>query len=91
MDRGRATCGGQKPTAPTTRLIRGYSLRINTYYATRPALHEEEDRDARRGPSRRLEPWGWPRVELKVPIDGGYSVLAKGIVSRRPIREPPEM
>ena len=29
------------------------------------------------------------RVELKVPIDGGYSVLAKGIVSRRPIREPP--
>jgi len=29
------------------------------------------------------------RVELKVPIDGGYSALAKGIVSRRPIREPP--
>ena len=33
MDRGRATCGGQKPTAPTTRLIRGCS-RIDAYYAT---------------------------------------------------------
>jgi hypothetical protein len=38
MDRGRATCGGQKPTAPTTRLIRGYS-RINAYYPTRLGLH----------------------------------------------------
>jgi heme/copper-type cytochrome/quinol oxidase subunit 2 len=36
MDRGRATCGGQKPTAPTTTLI-GYSLSINAYYATRRA------------------------------------------------------
>jgi hypothetical protein len=43
MDRGRATCGGQKPTAPTTTLIRGYSLRINAHYATRPALHGGED------------------------------------------------
>jgi hypothetical protein len=43
MDRGRATCGGQKPTAPTTTLI-GYSLRINAYYGTRLALHEGEDR-----------------------------------------------
>jgi hypothetical protein len=34
MDRGRVTCGGQNPTAPTTRLIRGYSLRINAHYAT---------------------------------------------------------
>jgi hypothetical protein len=34
MDRGRAALGGQKPTTPTTRLIRGYS-RINAYYATR--------------------------------------------------------
>jgi hypothetical protein len=34
MDRGRATCGGQKPTAPTTRLIRGHGLRINAYYAS---------------------------------------------------------
>jgi hypothetical protein len=33
MDRSRATCGGQKPTAPTTRLIRGCS-RIDAYYAT---------------------------------------------------------
>jgi hypothetical protein len=38
MDRSRATCGGQKPTAPTTRFIRGYSLRPNTYYATRLGL-----------------------------------------------------
>ena len=34
MDRGRAARGGQKPTTPTTRLIKGYS-RINAYYATR--------------------------------------------------------
>ncbi len=34
MDRGRAARGGQKPTAPTTRLIKGYSS-INAYYATR--------------------------------------------------------
>jgi hypothetical protein len=37
MDRGRATCGGQKPTAPTTRLIRGCS-RSDAYYATRLGL-----------------------------------------------------
>src|ERR671910_1817932 len=36
MDRGRATCGGQKPKAPTTTLI-GYSLSINAYYPTRCA------------------------------------------------------
>jgi hypothetical protein len=34
MDRGWAALGGQKPTAPTTRLMRGYSS-INAYYATR--------------------------------------------------------
>ena len=33
MDRGRAARGGQKPTTPTTRLIRGFS-RIDAYYAT---------------------------------------------------------
>ncbi len=34
MDRGRAARGGQKPTAPTTRLIKGYS-RVNAYYGAR--------------------------------------------------------
>jgi hypothetical protein len=44
MDRGRATCGGQKPRAPTTRLIRGYSLRINAHYATRLGLRSMRER-----------------------------------------------
>jgi signal transduction histidine kinase len=44
MDRGRATCRGQKPTAPTTRLKRGYSLRINAYYATRLGLRSMRER-----------------------------------------------
>jgi hypothetical protein len=44
MDRGRATCGGQKPTAPTTRLIRGYGLMINAYYATRLGLRSMRER-----------------------------------------------
>jgi hypothetical protein len=44
MDRCRATCGGQKPTAPTTRLIRGNSLRINAYYATRLGLRSMRER-----------------------------------------------
>ena len=43
MDRGRATCGGQKPRAPTTTLI-GYSLRINAYYATRLGLRSVRER-----------------------------------------------
>lgn len=34
MDLGRAARGGQKPTTPTTGLIKGYST-INAYYATR--------------------------------------------------------
>ena len=34
MDRGRTTNRGQKPTAPTTRLIGEYS-RIGTYFAAR--------------------------------------------------------
>ena len=38
MDRGRAARGGQKPPVSTTRLIRGYSLRINVSYTTRPRL-----------------------------------------------------
>jgi hypothetical protein len=69
MDRGRATCGGQKPRAPTTTLI-GYSLSINAYYATRPALGEGEDRDARRGPAHRLRVRDRHQgAELRVPLD----------------------
>jgi hypothetical protein len=68
MDRGRATCGGQKPRAPTTTLI-GYSLSINAYYATRRALHEGEDRDVRRGPARRLGVRDRHQAELRVPLD----------------------
>jgi hypothetical protein len=60
MDRGRATCGGQKPKAPTTRLIRGCS-RIDAYYATGLGLCSTMERaevlggsihlDARPGPA----------------------------------------
>ena len=45
MDRGRAARGGQKPTTPTTRLIKGYS-RINAYYATRLDLRSMRKRDS---------------------------------------------
>jgi hypothetical protein len=79
MDRGRATCGGHKPTAPTTRLIRGYSLSINAYYATRRALHEGEDRDARRGPARRLGVRDRHQgAELRVPLDGRLKQPSEG-------------
>jgi hypothetical protein len=60
MDSGRATCGGHKPTAPTTTLI-GYSLRINAYYATWLGMRSTMERaevlggsihlDARPGPA----------------------------------------
>jgi hypothetical protein len=71
MDRGRATCGGHKPRVPTTTLIRAYTLSINAYYATRRALHEGEDRDARRGPARRFGVRDWHQgAELRVPLDG---------------------
>ena len=44
MDRGRSARGGQKPTIPTTRLIKGYSLRINAYYTTRLGLRSMRKR-----------------------------------------------
>jgi hypothetical protein len=70
MDRGRATCGGHKPRVPTTTLI-AYTLSINAYYATRRALHEGEDRDARRGPARGVGVRDWHQgAELRVPLDG---------------------
>ena len=43
MDRGRSARGGQKPTIPTTRLIKGYS-RINAYYTTRLGLRSMRKR-----------------------------------------------
>jgi hypothetical protein len=89
MDRGRATCGGQKPTAPTTRLI-GYSLRINAYYATWLGLCSTMERAEVLGGSRHLNarPGAGTRVELRVPLDGGSgpSGIAKGARSRRWIR-----
>ena len=78
MDRGRATCGGQKPKAPTTTLI-GYSLSINAYYATRRALHEGEDRDARKELAHRLGPSGRHEGEHeRVPLDGRLQRSSEG-------------
>jgi hypothetical protein len=54
MDRGRATCGGQKPTAPTTRLIRGNSM-INAYYATRLGLRSMRERTEMLGGDLRVD------------------------------------
>ncbi len=45
MDLGRAARGGQKPTTPTTGLIKGYST-INAYYATRLDLRSMRERDS---------------------------------------------
>jgi hypothetical protein len=80
MDRGRATCGGQKPTAPTTRLIRAYSLRINTYYATRLSLRSMRKRTKMLGGDHRVDSslGAGTRVELKVPIDGGLQRPSEG-------------
>jgi signal transduction histidine kinase len=71
MGRGRATRGGQKPTAPTTRLIRGYS-RINAYYAARLGLRSTRERAEVLGGSLHLDtrPGAGTRVELRVPLDG---------------------
>jgi hypothetical protein len=88
MDRGRATCGGQKPTAPTTRLIRGCS-RIDAYYATGLGLCATMERAEVLGEhTSRREARAGTRVELRVPLDGGSgaSGIAKGALSRRWIR-----
>ena len=72
MDRSRATCGGQKPTAPTTRLIRGYTLRINAYYATRLGLCSTMERTEMLGGDLRVDSGSGTgtRAELRVPLDG---------------------
>jgi len=74
MDRDRATCGGKKPTAPTTRLIRGCSG-IDAYYATGLGLCSTMERAEVLGGSIHLDgrPGSGTRVELRVPLDGGSS------------------
>jgi signal transduction histidine kinase len=71
MDRGRATCGGQKPTAPTTRLI-GYSLRINAYYATWLGMRSMREMTEMLGEDLRVDSGSGTgtRAELKVPPTG---------------------
>ena len=71
MDRVRATCGGQEPTTPTTRLIRAYS-RIDAYYATRLGLHSTRGRaevleeSLHKGPSAGVR----TKAELRELFDG---------------------
>jgi hypothetical protein len=71
MDRGRATCGGQKPTAPTTTLI-GYSLMINAYYATRLGPRSMRERTEMLGGYLRVDSGSGTgtRAELRVSLDG---------------------
>jgi len=66
MDRGRATCGGQKPTAATTRLIRGYN-RIDAYCATQLGLRSTRAKAEVLGGSPHLDarPGGGARVLVK--------------------------
>jgi len=89
MDRGRAACGGQKPTTPTTRLIKGYS-RINAYYATRLGLRSMRERAVMLGGTC-ASTWAWYRhqggaegASRRATVPGG---LAKGALSRRLTRE----
>jgi hypothetical protein len=72
MDRGRATGGGQKPTAPTTRLIRGYRLRLYAYYATRLGLRSMRERAEMLGGNLRVDSGSGTgtRAELRVSLDG---------------------
>ena len=80
MDRGRATCGGQKPRAPTTRLIRGYSLRINAHYATRLGLRSMRERTEMLGGDLRVVSGSGTgiRAELRVPLDGRLQQPSEG-------------
>jgi hypothetical protein len=67
MDRRRATCGGQTPTAPTTRLIRAYS-RINAYYPTQLGLRTtKESVEVLGGLHLDARPRVGTRVELREP------------------------
>jgi len=70
MDCGRTTRGGQKPTTPTTRLIREYST-IDTYYAARLGPRCTMRRAEVLEASMRLgtRPGAGTRVVLKVPPD----------------------
>jgi hypothetical protein len=72
MDRARAAGGGQKPTAPTTRFISGYSLRLNAFYATRLGLCSTMERAEVLGESIHLDarPGAGTRVDLRAPLDG---------------------
>ena len=85
MDRSRATCGGQKSTAPTTRLIRGYSLRINTFYATQLGLRSMRERTEMLGGNLRVDSGSGisTRAELRVPLDGRLQQPRKGALIRR--------
>jgi hypothetical protein len=71
MDRGRVAREGQKPTAPTTRLIRGYS-RINAYCATQLSLRSTRARAEVLAASLHLDARcrGGTEVELRMPSTG---------------------
>jgi hypothetical protein len=66
MDRGRATCGGQTPTAQPTRLIRGYN-RIDAYCSTQLDLRSPRAKTEVLGGSPHLDarPGGGSRVLVK--------------------------
>ena len=70
MDRGRATCGGHKPTGRTTRLMR--YRRIDAYYSTRLGLRRTMRRAEVVEASLHLGtgPGAGTRVVLKVPPHG---------------------
>jgi signal transduction histidine kinase len=72
MDRGWATCEGQKPPTPTTRLKRGYSSRINAYYATRLGMRSVRERTEMLGGDLRVDSGSGTgsRAELRVSLDG---------------------
>jgi hypothetical protein len=70
MDRSRATCGGQKPTASTMRLKTGYSLRINAYYATRLGPRSMGERTEMLGGNLRVDAGSGTRAELRVTLNG---------------------
>jgi hypothetical protein len=57
MDRGRAARGGQKPTTPTTRLMRIREYRCLLRHSDRAALHDGEGRGAEGEPASRHGTW----------------------------------
>ena len=71
MDRVRAASGRQKPTAPTTRLMRTYCIIVASYPTQLGPRSTRESGELLEEPTpRRARPEGGARVELSLSSTG---------------------